>query len=65
MIVVVFVALRVYLDIVLENINKDKKDYMAEEFQFEDNRRVVLQGMFRKHNQAFRDNGFKPPKGTA
>jgi len=62
MVAVTFVAVYILYEIVLEDSVKHLKQYMAEEYQFTHKKRVVLQGIFRKHNEAFRDKG---PRGTA
>lgn len=57
-------------EVMMEYIQEDVKDYMANEVgsafvPYGQAKRVVLQGLFRKHNQAFRDRGITKPKGTA
>ena len=62
---VLFVACRFVYDILVENYRNNQRDNMYQDRIQTEGRKVVIQGMFRQHNQAFRDKGFKPPQGTA
>lgn len=62
MVMVTFMAAFILWEYIQEDSVKHMKDYMAEEYTFTDKKRVVLQGVFRKHNENFSKYG---PKGSA
>lgn len=64
-IVVICVAGEMLYNILMDNTHEITKDLMNYEREFNTKKRVVIQGVFRQHNQQFRDHGYKPPKGTA
>ena len=69
-VVVIVTGSIILYEFLMEDTSETMKEVMEEERNIPRGiyglkRENVIAGVFRQHNQSFRDNGFKPPKGTA
>jgi hypothetical protein len=64
-IVVFFIVVRLADEFVMESFHEEVRSMMEQDKIVTPLRQNVIQGIFRQHNQAFRQHGFKPPEGNA